>query len=272
MIVPWFPPQLLELILHSLIFGTVQAREVQIGGAFNNGLTLAVQGKVAIMALVRSELSGGGHNDHVLAVADEDGAFAGCNEDEAVFGVIDVEVGGYVENEKITIFALIDVILLLFDGIYLFDFERALLVHELVVVRVVFLLDGLFGFEDVWVLHLLLLHLHFRRLLLNLVLVFDELLFRVYLDLHFIRHLVLVLDELFLRFGLLLLHDFAGEHFEGFGGDDFLFFVLVVVLIVFFEVADVFVHFKGVLVDVVGLLFFLPFGAQPFAHPHLLKI
>lgn len=67
------------------------------------------------MAFVCSKLLGGCNQNNSLAVTNKDGAFAGCNEDGAVFAVVDVEVGGDVKDEILAIFAVINIVLLLLD-------------------------------------------------------------------------------------------------------------------------------------------------------------
>lgn len=92
------------------------------------------------MALICSKLLGCCNQSDLLAVSDKDGAFAGGDKDGAVLTVIDVEVGGDIEDKILAIFAVFDIVLLLFDRIYLLDFEGLILIDESIIVRIVFLL------------------------------------------------------------------------------------------------------------------------------------
>ena len=67
------------------------------------------------MTLVCSKLLGGSYYHYIFAASNKDSALAWSNKDETVLSVINIDVGGYVEDEELAIFAIIDVILLLFD-------------------------------------------------------------------------------------------------------------------------------------------------------------
>ncbi len=90
------------------------------------------------MALVCSELFGGGDDAHIFTVSDKDGALAGCYEDEAIFAVINVDIGGDIKDKKLAIIAFIDIELLLFDGIYFFNFEGLVLIEKSIVIGIIF--------------------------------------------------------------------------------------------------------------------------------------
>jgi hypothetical protein len=61
-----------------------------------------------------SELLCGSDNQHPLAIPNKDGALAGCHKYSTILAVIDVKVGSYIEDEELTVLAIINVELLLF--------------------------------------------------------------------------------------------------------------------------------------------------------------
>ena len=67
------------------------------------------------VAVVDSELTSDSHNNHIFATPHEDAAFHGSGEDEAVFTVIDIDIGSHIEDEVETILAPIDIELLPFQ-------------------------------------------------------------------------------------------------------------------------------------------------------------
>lgn len=95
------------------------------------------------MTLIGPKLLGGCNQNHSFAVPYEDGTLAGCDEDSAILAVIDVEIGSDVEDEKLAIFAVFNVVLLLLDRVYRFDLEGRCLLDEAVIIRIVFLLHRL---------------------------------------------------------------------------------------------------------------------------------
>jgi hypothetical protein len=115
------------------------------------------------MALIGPELFGGSNQYHSLAIPDENGALARRYEDRASFTVIDVEIGGDVEDEEVAIFAVVDVVLLLLNRVDFLHLEGTTLVDEAVVVGVVLLLHCL-GLQHVCLEDGLLLDDHGRLL------------------------------------------------------------------------------------------------------------
>lgn len=95
------------------------------------------------MALIGPKLLGGCNQNHSFAVPYEDGTLTGCNKNGAILAVIDVEIGSDVEDEKLAILAIFNVVLLLLNRVYRFDLEGRGLLDEAVIIRVVFLLDCL---------------------------------------------------------------------------------------------------------------------------------
>lgn len=93
------------------------------------------------MSLISSKLFGCGYHYQIFTISYENSAFAGGNKDEAVLSIIDIQIGGDIEDEEGAVFAVIDIELLLFDRIYLFDPEGLGFVEEAVVVRVYLFLD-----------------------------------------------------------------------------------------------------------------------------------
>lgn len=167
------------------------------------------------MTLISSKLTSSCHNDHVFTVSYEYCAFTGSNKNKAVFRVVNVEIGCDVENKIIAVFAFIDVILLLFDGVYLFNFEGPFLVHKLIIIWVIFFLYRFFGFQNVRMVNFFFFHFHLRWcFFLNFVFVLYELLFSIDLDLNFgffFVDFIFIFHEFFFGFGLFFLN-FAGEY------------------------------------------------------------
>lgn len=149
MIVPWLQSLLRQLVSQLwVVKGTAKWSEYEMGRTFDDRLAFAVEGKGRVMYLIGPELLGGSHNNQIFAVPDEDSTLAGRDEDEAILGIIDVEVGSDIEDEVEAVLAVIDIELLLFDGVDLLDPEGLSLVDEAIIVGVYFFLYG-FGFEDV---------------------------------------------------------------------------------------------------------------------------
>jgi len=94
------------------------------------------------MAFIGSELSSYSNDGELLTISDENGAFAGCNEDCAVLAVVNVYIGRDVEDKIAAVFAIVDVVLLLFYRVNFFNLEGVGLVFEAVVVRVILFLDS----------------------------------------------------------------------------------------------------------------------------------
>lgn len=100
------------------------------------------------MQFIGSELFSGCYNNQIFAVPDKNSTLAWGNEDEAVLSIIDVQVGSDIEDEIKTVFAVIDIELLLFDWVDLLHFKGLSLVDEAIIVGVYFFLYC-FRFEDV---------------------------------------------------------------------------------------------------------------------------
>lgn len=86
-------------------------------------MALAVETENALMALIRPELFSGCDQGDSFAISNEDGAFAGRYEDGAVLAVVDVEIGGDVEDEVCAMPASVDVVLLLFNRVHCLHLE-----------------------------------------------------------------------------------------------------------------------------------------------------
>ena len=149
--------------------------------ALDNGLTLAVDGEMAIVTIIRSKLTHNPYNNQVAAASGENATLTGCRKDKAVLTVIDVDVGGDIEDKVGTVFTSIDIKLLTFDGIDGLDLELVLLLFEVIVLWVESFLFCLGGQDVVlrlgWFLHRRLhfwLHFRLRGLLLDFVFAFDE--------------------------------------------------------------------------------------------------
>lgn len=69
------------------------------------------------MTLISPKLLGSCYQNHSFAIPNEDGALAGCDKDGAVLTVINVEVSSDVEDEEVTVFAILNIVLLLLDGV-----------------------------------------------------------------------------------------------------------------------------------------------------------
>ncbi len=128
----------------------------QLRRALNNWLAFTQQRKHTIMTLVCPKLFSGGYNGEILAVSHKNGALTWRDVYLAVIGVVNVHVGSHVEDKVLWVFAVLYVVLLALNRVYLFHLELALLVLESVVVRVVLLFDSLW-FQNVWVARFLLL-------------------------------------------------------------------------------------------------------------------
>ena len=78
-------------------------------------MTFTVQAKAAVVRVVYSKLSSHGHNIHVGAAPHKNRALTGSYKYGAVSAVIDVQIGSDIENEVLTIMAVIDIVLLFLD-------------------------------------------------------------------------------------------------------------------------------------------------------------
>jgi hypothetical protein len=128
--------------------GTLEGGEGESVGALDNGLTLAIQRKGAVIALEGPELLGGGDEGDSLAISNEDGGLAWGDKDEAILAIVDVEIGRNIEDEEGAVATSIYIVLLFLDGVDGFNLERTSLVEVPIVVGVV-LLFHCFWLEDV---------------------------------------------------------------------------------------------------------------------------
>ena len=149
--------------------------------ALDNGLTLAVDGEMAIVTIIRPKLTHNSYNNQVAAASGENATLTGRRKDKAVLAIIDVDVGGDIEDKVGTVFTSIDIKLLAFDGIDGLDLELVLLLFEVIVLRIEGFLFCLRRQDVVlrlgWFLHRWLhfwLHFRLRGLLLDFVFAFDE--------------------------------------------------------------------------------------------------
>jgi hypothetical protein len=92
------------------------------------------------MALIGPKLPRYSDYGQLFAVSDKNGAFAGCDKDSAILAVVDVNIGSNIENKITAIFAVVDVVLLLLDGVDFLDLKGICLILEAVVVRIVLFL------------------------------------------------------------------------------------------------------------------------------------
>lgn len=113
---------------------------MEIRWAFNHRLTLTIQRKYAIMALISPKLLSRSNNSKSLATSYKNCAFARCNKDSTIISIIDVEISSDVEDKVLWIFAVIYIILLLFNRINLFYFEAINFIFISIVIWIIFLL------------------------------------------------------------------------------------------------------------------------------------
>lgn len=84
----------------------------------------------------------------IFAISDEDGRLARGDKDGAVVAIVDVEIGGDIEDEEAAIRAAVDVVLLFLDGIDGLHLELPVFFEVSIVVGIVLLFYG-FRLEDV---------------------------------------------------------------------------------------------------------------------------
>ena len=113
---------------------------MEIRWAFNHRLTLTIQWKYAIMTLISPKLLSRSNNSKSLATSYKNCAFAWCNKDSTIISIIDVEISSDVKNKVLRIFAVIYIILLLFNRINLFYFEAINFIFISIVIWIIFLL------------------------------------------------------------------------------------------------------------------------------------
>lgn len=192
MIVPNLKFLLAQLLTQLLVIDrTRKGRKYESRWAFNHRLTLTVKRKDAVVALVSSKLFSNCNNFKVFTISDKDSWLDRPNENEAVFSVIDIDVCCDIEDEVGTVFAVVDVILLFFDRIDFFNFERVSLIDKPIIVRVVFLFRSL-RFQDKIAQSWLRLLFFFNRL--NFLRFFDQLLPLRFFRLYFFKLFILWLS------------------------------------------------------------------------------
>ena len=67
------------------------------------------------MALICSKLTSDSNNSEFLAIPDKNSALARRQKDKAVLAVVNIHIGSDIENKVKGIFAIVDIVLLLFD-------------------------------------------------------------------------------------------------------------------------------------------------------------
>ena len=222
---------------------------------------------MAGMALISSELSSCCNYVHIFAIPYKNGTLARSYINKASFWVIDVEISGDIKDEEETVLASINVELLFLDWIDFLDFEGIFLIDKSIIIWIEFFLCAFFGFKNVRIFHNwfffffnfifvlnkshLALYLFRRRNRIN------DFLDRSYF--FFIHDFVLILDKLLFFFCFTFLRKLRqclvwlcnwNLNFD------------------FISVSNVFIHLKGILMNIVGFWFFLPFRTQPITYPH----
>lgn len=97
-VVPAVELEPIELALHLWVLRSIEGGEMQWGAALHHRLALAVNGEIAVMAIVGPELPSRAHDPQLGTVPDEDAALDGGRIDEALGAIVNVDVGGGVEN------------------------------------------------------------------------------------------------------------------------------------------------------------------------------
>lgn len=113
---------------------------MNVRATFNNWLTLAIDGKVAIMTIICSELACSSHNNHILTTTYKYAALYWCRKNDTVWTIINVDVGTDVKYEIIAFVTIFNVKLLTFYWVRYFDFKLFVLIFEVIILRVEFLL------------------------------------------------------------------------------------------------------------------------------------
>jgi hypothetical protein len=124
--------------------------KLRIDGTFERGksepiwtlyhrLTLAIEGKSAIVALKCSKLLCRRDESDVFAISNEDSGFTGRNKNGAILTIVDVEIGGDIEDEEGAIRTPVNIVLLLLNGIDGLHLELPILFEVSIVVRIVLL-------------------------------------------------------------------------------------------------------------------------------------
>lgn len=131
-----------KLPQHALIPHPPQTAKHHIFRALHHGLTITIDAKLTIHTIPHPELFGGTHKPHILAIADEDGTLTWATKHKTVGAVVDVQICGDVENEVGAVVAVVDVELLLGEGLGLLYSEAVGLLYEAVVVEVYFASGG----------------------------------------------------------------------------------------------------------------------------------
>jgi hypothetical protein len=94
------------------------------------------------MAFVSSELFCGCNYDKILAVSHKYRALTWGNVNFAVVGIVNVDICSDIKDEILTVVTGVNIVLLAFYRVNFFNFKRAILVLETIVVRIVLLFDS----------------------------------------------------------------------------------------------------------------------------------
>jgi hypothetical protein len=148
MIIPKLQTHLLKLFGQLLVNRALKWCKLEIRRTFNHWLTLTIKGKDTVVALIGTKLLRSNYHSQSLTVTHKNCALARSNENYTILAVIYVYVGRHVKYEKMTVFAVLYIELLLLDRPYLFHSKCIVLIREPIVLRVVFLFYYL-GLENV---------------------------------------------------------------------------------------------------------------------------
>ena len=111
-------------------------------------MTFTVERKSTIMALVCSKLTSNSNNSQIFATPNKYCALTRSYKDKTVLGIINVDISCDIEDKKWTVFAVIYIVLLLFDRINCFDFKCSFFIFETIIIRIIFLFRS-FWFENI---------------------------------------------------------------------------------------------------------------------------
>ena len=140
MIIPWDKFFFLHLFRQLFIIQrTVEWCKCDIWWTLYDRLTLTIKWKCTGVTLICSKLTSNSSNSHSFTISYEDSALAWSYEKETIFTVINIDIGCDIEDKICTSFAVIDIILLLLDRIYLFNFKSIILIFKAIIIRIIFL-------------------------------------------------------------------------------------------------------------------------------------
>jgi hypothetical protein len=111
-------------------------------------LTLTVQGKQTIMALISTKLFCSDYHCQSLTITYKNSAIAWSYEYHTVLTIVYVYVGSHIKHEKLAISTILYVKLLLFYRSYLFNSKSTGFISKSIILGIVFFFNDLW-FENV---------------------------------------------------------------------------------------------------------------------------